>query len=40
MTFEVIIHLMKHLCLHKVDILKKGVKQKYIAEKGNFEILR
>ena len=45
MTFEVILHLMKKLCLHNVDILKKFLKdkalnKKYVAEKYDFEILR
>ena len=44
MTFEVILHFMNNLCLHNVDILEKfkrfGIKQKYIAEKNDFEILR
>jgi hypothetical protein len=38
MTFKVILHFMKKLCPHNVDILEKF--KKNIAEKDNFEILR
>jgi hypothetical protein len=42
MTFEVILPLLEICCLHNVDTLEKffkrlGVKQKYIAEKDDFE---
>ena len=42
MTFEIIIHLMKNLRLHNVDILEKfledkSLNKKYIAEKGDFK---
>ena len=46
MTFEVILHLMKNLLLHNVDIVKLvslkdyALNKKYIAEKDDFEILR
>ena len=45
MTFVVIFHLMKNLCLYNVGILEKFLKdyalnKKYIAEKVDFEILR
>ena len=38
MTYEVILHLMKNLRLHIVDILDK-LNKKYSAEKDDFEIL-
>ena len=44
MTFEVILHFIKKLCIHNVDILEKFLKdqalnKKYIAEKVDFLIL-
>ena len=44
MTLEVILHFMKNMCFHNVDILEKYLKdwainKKYIAEKDEFEIL-
>ena len=43
MNFEVIIHVIKNLSLHNVDILEKLLKdqalnKKYIAEKDDFEM--
>ena len=44
MTIEVILHLMKNLCHHNVDILenfqRRLLNSKYIAEKDDYEILR
>ena len=45
MTFEVILHLLKNLLLHNVDILEKFKKdytldKKNIAEKDDIAILR
>ena len=44
MTFEVILHFMKNLRFHNVDILEKflkrlGVKQKIYRRRYDFEIL-
>ena len=44
MTFKVILHFVKNLCLYNVDILKKyffknwALGKKYIVEKDNFEM--
>ena len=43
MTFEVILHFMKNVCLYNVDVLEKFLKdqalnKKYIAKKDDFEI--
>ena len=45
MTFQVILHFIKNVCLYNVDILEKFKKDqalniKYIVEKDNFKILR
>ena len=45
MTMDDILHLLKNLCLHNVDILGKFLKdqtlnKKYIAEKDDIENLR
>ena len=45
MNFEVILHIMKNVRLHNVDILEKFLKfwalnKKYIAEKDDLKILR
>ena len=45
MTFKVILHFIKTLCLHNVDNLEMflidwALNKKYIIEKNNFEISR
>ena len=45
MTFKDLLHFIKKLCLHNVDILENFLKdwalyKKYIVEKDDFEILR
>ena len=44
LTFEVMLHFMKTLCLHNVDIREKikdsALNKLYIAKKEDFEILR